>query len=215
METITLIGIIITFLTTIAGWFFTYRVQLNILKEQSDYQYHKEQQKILTEDNLVFLKDLQAWYEKGRKIYLGAMSISPLEMEKLESANTNDDERITILRKTIAQIKEAKHITSDFSELRAETPRLLYLAKIYDPLAINAPLWEWGNTNPPKDLPQLIDNFENEVLDQIYEMLYGESGRAYPNVHDQFHMLHEAGIRAIERIKSHIVFQEIEKGIKK
>ena len=59
----------------------------------------------------------------------------------------------------------------------------------------------------PNDLPQIIDNFENEVMDQVNEMLYGDIGRAFPKIEDQFHSLHEAGILAIEKIKSYLVFQ--------
>ena len=40
MEAITFLGVIVTFLTTVVGWIFTYRTQLAILKKQSDYQFN-------------------------------------------------------------------------------------------------------------------------------------------------------------------------------
>jgi len=215
VEIVTLFGIIITFLTTIVGWFFTYRTQLNILKAQSEYQYHKEQQKVLIDENLAFIKDLQVWFERGRKIFLDSASTSPLEIEKVKAIDIDEKERNTLIRQMATRFENMKHIVSELQELRTAEPRLLYLAKIYDPLANQSPLWVWGDPKMPNDLPQIIDNFENEVLDQVYEMLYGESGRAFPKIDDQFHDLHESGIQAIERIKTHIVFQDLTKGVKK
>lgn len=215
MEIVTLIGIIITLLTTIAGWFFTHRAQLEILTAQTDYQHHKEQQKILVGDNLAFIKELQVWFEKGRKIYLNAVAMPPLEIDKAEAEGFDEKERIKIISKMASRFEDVKHIVAELSELRAAEPRLFYLAKIYDPLASQSKDWKWGDPNTPNDLPQIIDNFENEVLDQVNEMLYGETGRTLPKIDDQFHALHESGIQAMERIKAYVVFQEIEKGVKK
>jgi len=210
VEYLTLVGIAITFLTTIFGWIFTYRTQLAILKAQSDYQYHKEQQKVLIDDKLAFVKDLQAWFENGRKIFLES-SITPLEIQNMNAKDIDEEEGIARIRRIASRIEEAKHIVSEFRELRAAEPRLLYLAKIDDPLANESPRWEWGNSKTPYDLPQIIDNFENEVMDQVDEMLFGKTERTFPKVEEQFHSLHEAGIQATERMKVHIVFQNTTK----
>lgn len=115
MEVVTLIGIIITLLTTIAGWFFTHRAQLDILNAQTDYQYHKEQQKILIDDNLAFVKDLQIWFEKGRKIYLNAGAMPPLEIEKSKAEGIDEKERIKIISKMASRFKDVEHIVTELS----------------------------------------------------------------------------------------------------
>jgi hypothetical protein len=153
--------------------------------------------------------------EKGRKIYLDSTSVPPLEIQKINTCNVDEKERIAILRQAASRFEDVEKIVSELRELRAAEPRLFYLARIYDPLANQLLLWRWGDSKLPHDLPQIIDNFENEVIDQVYEMLYGETGRAFPKIEDQFHDLHKSGIQAIERIKNHIVFQSITKGVKK
>ncbi len=68
------------------------------------------------------------------------------------------------------------------------------------------PRWEWGSSEMPIDLPQIIDNLENEILDQYYELSSGlEKDRVFPKVEDQFYSLHKSGIIAIERVKSELL----------
>lgn len=218
METMTLFGISITLIITILGWIVTYRTQLKILKVQIDYQSQKDRKRALIDDNFTFIQDLETWFEKGRKIYLASIKVLPLSMTNLKrvvASDIDEKERMPIIRQIAPELENAEKVVEELMQLRAEEPRLFYLAKLYDPLANHSPLWDWGNPQMPNDLPQIINNFENEVMDQVFEMLYGENGRAFPKVEDQFYALHEAGIQAIERVKNYIVDQEITKGDKK
>ena len=62
------------------------------------------------------------------------------------------------MRHLATEIENMEHILSELQELRAAEPRLQYLAKIYDPIANQSPLWVWGNSTMPNDLPQIIEN---------------------------------------------------------
>ena len=137
MEAITFLGVIVTFLTTVVGWIFTYRIQLAILKKQSDYQFNKEKQKALIDDNLAFVGDLPAWFEKGRKIYLESASIAPLEIQKIKMPDIDKNERIKIIDSLASRSEDIDHIIAELQEVRAAGPRLYYLSKIYDPMRGN------------------------------------------------------------------------------
>jgi len=204
IESLTLLGVIITFLVTIVGWIITYRTQVSILKLQSEHQFNKEQRQVLITDHLDLIKDLGTWFEDGRKIYFDATLISPIDLTTIDISDLSKID-ISKIRQLAEKIETAQQLTARLKDFRAKGPRFLELSKIYDFEAVSSTKWEWDSINLPTDLPQIIDAFEWEVIDQVSEILFGENGRAFPKIVDQFYGLHESGIRAIERIKTNLV----------
>ena len=87
--------------------------------------------------------------------------------------------------------------------MRSKAPRLMYLAELYDPEYPKANFWIWGSSDMPNDLSQIIDNFENEILDQVPTIHGSNEARMFPFVENQFYELHEAGIKTIVRLKKY------------
>jgi hypothetical protein len=205
---ITLLGVIITFLTTIVGWIFTYRTQVNILKRQSEISFEKEQRQVLIGDHLAFLKSLEEWFEKGRRIQLEATLITPIgpSIKSVVGAeNLSREEGLTKLRNLERDSEKVQQAMEMLKEFRADGPKLMYLARLYDSQSASSTQWIWGSPNMPTDLPQIINAYEDEVIDQVTEAVSGEQERAFPKVEEQFHNLHEAGVQAIEKLKGYLV----------
>lgn len=207
----------ITFLTTLIGWIITNRTQHSILVQQIKSQheltylkeklsYAREQNRNKTLDVRVFLEELEDWFEKGRRMYLDALITSPIEIPDIDDLIEDEKLRTEELQKYPhfkACIEKIRQLFTKALKFRSDASRLEYIAQIYDPDWSTMPLWTWGSTEMPVYLPQIILAYEDEVLDQIYELIYGsEEGRIFPKIEDQFYGLHEAGIKAILRVRS-------------
>jgi hypothetical protein len=200
-ESIALIGMILVFLTTVVGWLFTYRTQKAIqvaqLSAAKDLAHledqltsRREQAQLMIADRLEILKEIEGWIQLGREIYLEAYGHSQRGDSRLPDARA---------------LAMYESVGPKLRELRAKAPRYYYLARLWDPISSLASKWQWGTAEPPEDLPQVLWFYEDEVSDQVGDALFGPRGRERPFIEDQFHGLHEAAIRAIERLNSQTV----------
>ena len=200
-EIITLIGIVVVFFTTIFGWLFTYRTQRAIQNSQlsaardlaqlqNQLTFRREQTQLLISDKLEGLKEIEDWIQLGREIYLEAYSHS-----QRTDARLPDTRAMTTYESVGPKLRE----------LRAKAPRYYYLSRLWDPLSPHAKKWQWGETEAPEDLAQILWFYEDEASDQVADALFGPDARERPLIEDQFHGLHEAAVRAIERLKSQTV----------
>ncbi|MBI5943058.1 MAG: hypothetical protein HY864_01705 [Chloroflexi bacterium] len=151
----------------------------------------KELIQFVLPEKLALLKEIESWFENGREIWHESFILSEgKSYEKLEE-NFDAIEKIAVR----------------LTKLRTITPRLIYLARQVDPEFKSDSTWVWGTEALPKDIPLIMDAFEDEVADQINEALRGQSGRTRPFIENQFYALHEAGHNAISRIKKLIIDQ--------
>ncbi len=202
-EAISLIATIVLLLTTITGWIFTYRAQLAIQKSQVTASrdlaslqdmlvFYREQTQTLVREKLAALQEIADWVEEGRSIYLDCL--------------TEHEKDGNVIRPSFT-LEEQQAISARVGKLRARAPRYYYLARLWDPLAETASEWQWGTFSAPIDLAQIISAYENEVLDQFAEAFLGPEARIHPYIDDQFYGLHEAAVRAIERLKQHVALR--------
>jgi len=198
-DILTLIGILVVLLTTIASWKSTRRTQESILEKQTEaaselamlehrLSTDREIRARFLNDGLSALTEMDQWFQIGRQVYLQAVQ---LEIERGSSLSEKDSKQIHQLYEGIGLI-------------RSKAPRLLYLAKIHDPQTESAPKWQWGTEPFPSDLYQIINAFEDEVVDQFFQAMQGEKERGRPFVAGQFEAIHEAAIRALDRVKKSI-----------
>ncbi|MCJ7828881.1 MAG: hypothetical protein MUP81_03985, partial [Dehalococcoidia bacterium] len=82
-------------------------------------------------------------------------------------------------------------------------PRLIYLAKILEGISEDPILWNYGETPIPSKLPQLIFTLFKVVGSEVAEAIKQE--REIPFHQDQFKIIHEAVIIAIERVRKNIL----------
>ena len=196
-EAITVVGIVVVIFTTVAGWIFTYRAQRKIQDSQLSAQrglaelqdrltFRREQAQLLIDDRLEGLKEIANWIQLGREIYLEAYTHSQRASPSLPAEQA---------------LSMYESVGPRLLELRANAPKYYYLARLWDPKSSGAQRWKWGEFEAPVDLPQLIRFYEDEVSDQVSEALLGPDARERPFIEDQFHGLHEASVRAVERLK--------------
>ncbi len=215
-EILTLAGIIITFFTTIIGWIIVSNRQERLLKKQMESQkelarlsdeiaFKRVQKERLLSNVYDYLREIEEWVEYGRNIYLKAVTVDLSEFKKALLVDPKDITSLlnsgVNMERVGDQLKERQKLVDDIFELREKAPRLMYLCKYHDPLYGKTEYWTWGDPEMPADLLQLLNSFEDEVLDQVYEKTGTE--REHPIIVDQFYDLHEAVIGAINRLKRH------------
>ena len=91
-ELISLVGIIIVFLTTIIGWIFTARTQRQILNKQNKaaadllglqmrLEQRNEQNIHLANDRIYRLNEIERWIETCRSVFLDSSMLIGLQMD--------------------------------------------------------------------------------------------------------------------------------------
>jgi len=197
-DKLTLIGILVVLVTTAVGWIFTYQTQAAIRRAQTkaDQDLAVLQSQLATsrdlslrliDDRLSVLSDLEAWAQLGRELFLDAQSFAAAK-----DRGRTAQEILTFRDRVHPRLRT----------IRAEAPRLYYLAKTWSALPEGATRWQWGSKPLPSDLPQLMNAYEDEILDQVFEGLLGASQRDHPFIENQSYEIHEALVKAIQSTKT-------------
>lgn len=196
-------------LVTIAGWIYTARHQKQLSDRQLETQTaiaqiqresnaDLERLRYVTPLRLARIDEITQWLEQGRLYWRQADDIkTAIEYQEGPGAE---------LPAGIGRQVFDWHRSSD---------RLVELARLYDPLSADSPMWEWGQTPLPKDLPQLVEAVASEVYDFFWDQyaknqdFYGgfsepAEPREHPEIPGLYSRLYFATLAAIERVRDHI-----------
>jgi len=189
-ELISLLAIIITFLTTLVGWIFTYRTQRKtqqeIVKLNEKFSIEREKRQY----KLNKLNDLETWFDEGMKLSM--------------------DEMARIYRKTVENpSSEPNVLIRSYREQslmwNASVSKYYALASQYDPDFPTEDSQDSKNEPEHQHLSQLVIDFAEEVTAHIDHLTHSDSKNFVGKNSARLIELGVEGIKAIERVRKNIL----------
>ena len=185
-ELISLLAVVVTFLTTLVGWIFTYRSQRKTQKEIASLNEKFSIEREKRQYKLIKLNDMESWFNEGLKLAM--------------------DEMARAYRKTVEDsTSEPNILIRSYREQVivwiASIARYYVLASEYDSIK---------NIDEQKyqGLARLVMSFSAEVIKHIDEMVYAEDGKVFVTEPIKLIDLGVDGIRAIERVRENILREQ-------
>jgi ribosomal protein S16 len=184
IETITFIGVILTFLATVIGWVITYQSQKRLIRLQEQFTSDRESRQHTPPDKMEFPNKVKEWFNQGLKLAIRARTL--LGVQSLPGD-----------KKDYADEKKALELNHDaWQEQQAQS---FIMAKSYDPKYQPGQYWILGSPALPSDLPNLIMAFGFYVSVSV-QALSQEINMEQPS-EDKITSLYRAGMDATERVK--------------
>ena len=189
-ELISLIAVIVTFLTTLAGWIFTFRVQrktqqeLAKLNEKFSIEREKRQYKLNK------LNEMESWFDEGMKLSMDEMA------RIYRKAVENPSSELNVL---VRSYREQSLIWN------ASISRYYALAGEYDPIFAKERLQNSSNSAERKYLSKLVIEFGKEVMAHIDHLMHSDGKNFIKMDSARLIDLGVEGIRAIERLRTELL----------
>ena len=188
IETLTFIGVILTFLATVIGWVITYQNQRRLIRLQEQFNYDRESRQYALPDKMEFPNKVKEWFNQGLKLAIRAKTL--LGVQSLPGD-----------KKDYAEEKKTLELNHDaWQEQQAQS---FIMAKSYDPKFQPGHYWVLGSPALPSDLPNLILAFGFYVsvsVQALSQEIYVEQPSE-----DKITSLYRAGMDATERVKQFLI----------
>jgi hypothetical protein len=184
IETITLIGVILTFLVTVIGWVITYRSQKHLIRLQEQFTLDRESRQYTLPDKMEFPNRVTEWFNQGLKLAIRARTLIGVQSLPGDQRDYADEKKTLELNHDAWQEQQAQNFI---------------LAKTHDPKFRPGHYWVLGSPALPSDLPNLILAFGFYVsvtVQAISQDIYMEQPSE-----DKITSLYRAGMDATERVK--------------
>jgi hypothetical protein len=189
IETIILIGVILTFFACVIGWVITYRSHKRLIRLLEQFTSDRESRQFTLPDKMEFPNKVKEWFNQGLKLAIRARTLIGVQSLPGDKKDYADEKKTLELNHDAWQEQQAQSFI---------------MAKTYDPKFQPGHFWILGSPALPSDLPNLILAFGFYVsvsVQALSQEIYVEQPSE-----DKITALYRAGIDATERVKR---FQEI------
>jgi hypothetical protein len=189
IETIILIGVILTFFASVIGWVITYRSHKRLIRLLEQFTSDRESRQFTLPDKMEFPNKVKEWFNQGLKLAIRARTLIGVQSLPGDKKDYADEKKSLELNHDAWQEQQAQSFI---------------MAKTYDPKFQPGHFWILGSPALPSDLPNLILAFGFYVsvsVQALSQEIYVEQPSE-----DKITALYRAGIDATERVKR---FQEI------
>lgn len=187
---VTVIGWIVTGLFQRVLWLKQRKSELELAQLRQQYDRDNEKRGYLVPSRMDMIDDMASWVEDGWGIRLEAERLNRLPFI------------VRMLGNYYSQAISPLNAQLDQWVLRGR--KYIALAKEYDPQSPPDQKWQWGTLPLPNDLPTILEALQTEVVSGVKDK---QQGRAVPKVYGLTNQLHDAAIRAIERVRDHLATQ--------
>jgi hypothetical protein len=189
-ELISLFAIIVTLLTTLIGWIFTYRSQRKTQQEVAKLNEKFSIEREKRQYKLNKLNEMESWFHEGMKLSMDEMA------RNYKKVVENPDTEPSLLFRSY---REQSLIWM------ASIPKFYALAGQYDPISTteNTPVSK--KESKRELLSQLVINFGQEVTNHIDYLVHSNTESFVVKSPEKLLDLNVEGIRAIERVRQNIL----------
>ena len=189
-DSISLLAIIITFLTTLAGWIFTYRTQRKTQQEVAKLNEKFSIEREKRQYKLSKLNEMEAWFDEGMKLSMDEMA--RIYRKAVESPSLEPNVLIRTYR------EQSLVWNASISKYYA-------LAGEYDPIIVKESKHNSIKDSKSEHLSSLVIDFGQEVIEHIDHLIHTNSETFVKKDSARLIDLGVEGIRAIERVRLEIL----------